>query len=129
MKETFEQPRLFEDTNTRMGDVIDQFHTRLDEALYRLREEPEGHSFRDVAHEELREAFNYAQEKGMSPGEFLAVCEWVEENPWKNEDGSTYIETDEGRHAYFGTPSIVIGPGQLPPGDRSVQFLKSVATV
>lgn len=129
--ENFEQPRLFEDANTRIGNLIESFHPRLGEALYRLAVEPEHHSFRAVAEEELEEIQACADEMGMSEAEFKAACKWVEANPWHDGDENefTYIETDEGHDRYFGRYTFVIGQGQLPPGPESERHLMTLARV
>lgn len=107
---------------------ITRFHPRLDEALYRLAEEAEYHSYALVAQEELRELSEEAAALGLSADQFGAVCVHVSQNPWRGEEGEVYIETDEGRRRYEGEFRHVIGPGQLPQDDpQSINFLRKMS--
>ncbi len=118
--------RLFEDENTRMGDFLELYWGRLDEALYRIDVEPEDHGYREVAEYDLTQLKKIAADMGIDEEQFGIICEWVTDHEWKREDtGERWIETPEGREWYNGRPTIVLGRGSLPPGEASIAVLKA----
>jgi hypothetical protein len=111
------------------GDLFWQaYYPRLSEAIYRFRDEPLDHTFRAIAEEELEELRAKALSADINEGEFSVMCSTAYDNPWQDEEGQTYIETEEGHDRYFGPTTLVIGEGQLPPGTESVKFLMEIGS-
>ena len=100
------------------------FHPRLSEAVFHIREEPPEHQYRTIAELEIGEIQEEALASGLSEDEFIALCDTAYENQWHGEEGETFIETQEGRIMYNGTPAVITGQGQLPKGEvQSLRFL------
>ncbi len=99
-------------------------HGRLSEAVFRIRDELPGHSYRDVAEQEIAELREEAMAAGLSEDEFTALCGEAYMNQWYGEHGESYIETEAGDATYNGTWAVTIGEGQLPADQtQSADFL------
>ncbi len=102
-------------------------YARLDEALYRLYNEPKGHSFRKVAMEEMLDIEQAAVNDGFGSEGFNALVEWVKVLPRSADDGETWIETPEGQDRYFGKSTRVYGEGSFPADDpKSIQAFLAI---
>ena len=106
-------------------------HPRLSEAVDRISCESPDHGWYKVAEEEIAQLYDEALAGGISPEDFLLMLNQAYVEPWRDEDGSYFIETSEGQQTYnFGgqKPIIHWGKGSLPaePPGVAVELLKRV---
>lgn len=109
----------------------DRNYPRLSEAVDRITCETPDHGWYKVAEEEIAQLYDEAQAAGISPEDFLLMLNQAYAEPWRDEDGSYFIETPAGQRTYnFGgqKPVIYWGEGSLPaePPGLSVELLKKV---
>lgn len=107
----------------------ERYHPALSDAVYRIKHERPGHGYRLVAEQEITALWHEATDDGLSLEEFLLLCNEAYERSWENDEGEVFIETTEGNHIYNGKPAGTIGPGQLPPGQASIDVLRRSARV